>query len=516
MPDTPPAALVGRRSAEQLNADEIEVERTSRASSRHSRNTSRSNSRASIRSDFHSQSEINDAVKKIENTESGRMFLALIKQMNKWDKKNKIDLTAIARFAQEIDHEELPTAPVLLDPESGEEEEYEALERNRTRTTGRYGNKNREELEFLREDEIMRQRLLDIELNDRTFQRRMIDPPGYFKRGKSSLAGREEEIKMHFSAAFGGARKFSGRKVRGDDSCILQLLEEFNEAQSNTPVTEKEFLSFLAKAMTGPAHRTMMRYIQKHKSGNMSVGDIYLALTDVFFNGYRPATALEKMKSLNEYNHSYNSLSDAHNDLEHLAHMVGLSARDKEAKDALTSNWYHHTLMNIIPKEFLAVAISSVEKCGNLKGRDLSPFELLRSLTKIRTPIDEHFRRMQAKNNASQKVKAVYEDRRPEDDSLPYPPPTCHRIAEVDALHEPERKATKPIGKRGNNWNTGSKEGEKKDCKLCGSSKHWAAKCPLFPEGMNNVANTECKQCNANLYHFPKHCPFTALRNSKN
>jgi len=521
MSNTPPASTsAGQGAPLDINIDDsntiqVEQNRTSRASSRSilssNNRKSRSGSRVSIVSDVQSQTEINDAVKRIENSESGSMILALIKQMNQWNKKNKIDLAAIARFAREDNP--LPTAPPLrLESDSEDSEASYVPARNRRRE-----DMSDEREPIFTEDEDIRHKLLKIELNDRSFQRRMIDPPEYFKPGKSSVTGREEEVKMHFSAAFGGTRKFSGKKVRGDDSCILQLLEEFNDAQSNTPVTEREFLSFLAKATTGPAHKSMMRYIRKHRNGSMTVGDIYLALTDIYFYGF--------MKNLNEYNHTYNSLSEAHNDLEHLAHMVGLSARTREAREVLAGEWYQYTLMNIIPAEFKAVATSAVERCGNLKGRDLTPFEILRSLTKIRNPLDDHFRKIQVKASNQARVRAANieesESDRKGEKQLVYAARTAprgewenHREYERGSFpHKEERNQRRDRKPPSANHNTGS---HKPECKLCGSARHFASRCPLFPEGMNNVANSECKSCNDGLFHFQKFCPFTSLKETKN
>ena len=61
----------------------------------------------------------------------------------------------------------------------------------------------------------MRLALLNLELQDKSLQRQLIDPPTKFANGPSSIGDNDrvriEKVKLYFPAAFGG-RKFTGKK----------------------------------------------------------------------------------------------------------------------------------------------------------------------------------------------------------------------------------------------------------------------------------------------------------------
>ena len=125
----------------------------------------------------------------------------------------------------------------------------------------------------------------------------------------------------------------------------------------------------------------------------MSITDIYLSLTDLYFTEMRPATALEKFQSLNDYNHNYSSLSEAHNGILHLADLASLASRSADRQQALCADYYQQALLRIMPKEYCALSSAAFEQCGNLKRADLSPHEMLSCLNKLRHPIDDALRR---------------------------------------------------------------------------------------------------------------------------
>ena len=109
------------------------------------------------------------------------------------------------------------------------------------------------------------------------------------------------------------------------DIGIIELLNDANNAQAVMHLTEMEFIQFLAKSMAGEAHTTMINYLDLYRRKQMSLTDIYLSLTDLYFTEMRPSTALEKLQSLNDYNHNYAYLSEAHNGILYLANLASLS-----------------------------------------------------------------------------------------------------------------------------------------------------------------------------------------------
>ena len=72
----------------------------------------------------------------------------------------------------------------------------------------------------------------------------------------------------------------------------------------------------------------------------MSITDIYLSRTDLYFTEMRPAAALDKLQSLNDYNHSYSSLSEAHNGILCLANLASLASRSADRQEALCADYY--------------------------------------------------------------------------------------------------------------------------------------------------------------------------------
>ena len=75
-----------------------------------------------------------------------------------------------------------------------------------------------------------------------------VKSPEYFLPGDSSLTdgdnNRMYKIKSMFHTAW-GPRKFSGKRLPGEEG-IIALLTNMNRAQYTCPVTEAEFVTFLA------------------------------------------------------------------------------------------------------------------------------------------------------------------------------------------------------------------------------------------------------------------------------
>ena len=479
----------------------------SRSTSRTSRNRSsaRNASRVSMDEYVQTQAEADEAVQVIKTHPGGTLLLSLISEINKTP-GNMIDLKKIASKVermQKLGGEERSLAP--KNPQC-----------NKMQYLGQSPCPNSEE-----NRQHIRNTLLDIELNDRTIQRRMIESPKYFRTGRSSISDRDQvrldKVKIYFSAAFGN-KKFSGKKGRNnDDISILQLLQDFNHAQSNIPVTENEFITFLTKAMIGEAHKTMLNYADLHRNGQMSIEDIYLSLTDIYFCDMRPNTAMQKLRDMTEHNHPYGSLSEAHNDLLQLCNLASLAARARERQIVLASDWYQQTLLRIIPKEYKPMATSLVESCGNYKGKDLEPHEILNSFNKIRHPIDDLLRKTQNKT-PGYKVKKnfytskeAYEVGHPSENEEEDKPEAESRVK--SAFYQGNKEGGKTF------WKTKSRGGQNVDrktpepiaCRLCGNPKHNAGNCLMFPEGKNMVAGTECRRCKAGLFHLMRFCPQNAV-----
>ena len=208
-----------------------------------------------------------------------------------------------------------------------------------------------------------------------------------------------EKVKLYFPAAFGG-RKFTGKK--NSQVGIIELLNDANNAETVMHLTEMEFIQFLAKSMAGEAHTTMINYLYLYRRKQISITDIYLSLADLYFTEMRPATALKKLQGLNDYNHTYSSLSEAHNGILYLANLASLASRSADRQQALCADYYQQALLCIMPKEYRALSSAAFEQCGNLKRADLLPHEMLSCLNKLRHEIDDALRKTASKETKSE------------------------------------------------------------------------------------------------------------------
>ena len=192
------------------------------------------------------------------------------------------------------------------------------------------------EMDTSNDVESMRKALLNLELQDKTLQRRVIEPPKEFAIGHSSIGDhdrvRMEMVKLYFPSAF-GCRIFSGKK--NSEPGIIELLNDYNNAQEVMKLTKMEFLQFLTRAMIGEAHSTMIGYLDLFQRGQMSIEDIYLSFTDLYFTEMRPAAALDRLHALSENSHPYSSLSEAHNGILYLANLASLASRTEQRQEVL-------------------------------------------------------------------------------------------------------------------------------------------------------------------------------------
>ena len=515
--------------------ESMELQRVSRASSRNSRhsNRSRRSSRAgsvSMDRNAQTQQEVDSAARQIKEKPYGKAILILAKELNKTPGSN-INLLELAAALEGIQEGEIQNPPQVTshgaahrDHRHSHNHHHHADHAPMSRSQFVY---NAPLMSNSQDRTEIRRTLLDIELNDRTIQRRLVEPPEHFRTGISSISDsdkvRLEKVKMYFHFSFTG-KKFSGRKKGNEELDILQLLLEFNNAQEAVNLTEFEFVSFLTKAMTGDAHSTMLNYLELHKRGKMTVGDIYLSLTDIYFQDLRPASAAQKLQDMNENNHEYSSLSEAHNEIQHLANLASLAARSKGRQEVLAADHYQHTLLRIIPRDYKAVAAQMIETCGNYKATDLEPHEILSCLNKMRHPIDDAMRKAQvnrSKNKDKAKIKQTKAIEKRTEPSAHTDNGTIQKVSDSKKKGGKEKERTPAQIAQSKADKAKAKNKKEKDsqgnssvlaitqeaCKLCGNPQHSHSNCPLFPPGRNSLAKYECRKCSAGLFHFTKYCP---------
>ena len=247
-------------------------------------------------------------------------------------------------------------------------------------------------------------------------------------------------------------------------------------------------------------------------------------------------TTIAQLRELNETNHGFTSLSEAHNFVKQAAELASLAARSPVRQASLVTDWYQQMKLKIMPKEYRPTATSLVEQFSNYRGRDLNPHEILACLNRVRYPIDDLMRTRHQKGGfPSTCVKIVYRE-----DTYMEPTKTegSHSLSSpsLDDLVTAAVKVQPPLpatdspasnqrpqnsmrgrgtgrfrGRGGATVTTGRTpavtEGKDLGCKLCGNPLHSSSDCPLFPEGSNGVAAYECRKCKAGLFYFSRYCP---------
>ena len=357
-----------------------------------------------------------------------------------------------------------------------------------------------------------------------------VEPPDYFLPGESSIPDGENSMRMFkvakiFQCAF-GTKKFVGKRGKyGEEGSITSLLEAFNRAQFQCPVTETEFVTFLCQAMYGEPQSIMTDYARKHKRGTMSIQNIYAALTELYFMDLRPNSAIQRLRELTDTNHPYYSLAEAQTDVGRLCTLASYSARSPHRQEALMAEHFAQTIMRLVPKEYKPIATTMVQTMATSMNRDLNPEDIVSCLESIRPQVDEIFRKIQNKNsssnarvrrlenktswdkqNESNMRELLWDEQRPYEDNGAEAMVQRNFVRQDTGRRPPTDRARDSPAPPNNG--TGKVETKTMEvCKLCGNPKHSHRDCPFFPEGKNLVANSECKICKSGLFHQMKFCP---------
>ena len=507
--------------------------RSSAKSSSRKSSIAGSSKEVNIDENAHDSAELKEALEYIEtSTEPGKLFLLVAQQ---WNQKkggsinfvklaNELKKNSQAMHFDKLGERDGAFAPTAPPPEhsstiasSSDESDY-----------------SDDDMDSLKRDfpqlypghvayqKNLREALLDIELDDKPFQRRLISAPKKFRKGSSSIRSTDnqrcEKVKMYLQTSFGN-RKFNGKK--NSEFGILELLAEFNNAQAALNLTELEFVNFLTKATTGEPRANMINFFENNKRKEMSVDDIYQSLTDLYFHDLRPSAAEDKIKSFTENNHPFWSLTEAHAELFKLAYLSSLSLRSTRKQRTVAAANYRKAIMNILPREFIPMAHSNLEKIAKLRGSDLAIHEVLSALNRLREPIDDAFRLRQEtsskgrKNNDAKERRVTMVSAATTEVTNPvvaaasgsqgtptsiydFPPPALTKkrqkakaIAKVAAAATASSNATAHAS----------------GCLLCGNPGHPSQKCPLFPGEKNVVGSGPCRHCNTGLRHMHRFCP---------
>ena len=564
------------RNSEQTNRSQSRTgSRQSRTGSRPSRKPSKKDVRIV---DTHSQEEVDAAVLYITKSHLKESMLPILEQAAVGNGFS-IDVVQLAdnikhQIAAEVASLNIPPAPSAPPPHNPNYDEHRK-DTDKPKLTGRpnrfqHIQRNSNPIDEVPDDfqRSFKNMMLKLKFKDRSTQRQLIAPPDNFVQGDSALLSNPHQMnentqakfqsaKFYYPSAFAGGLKFKGKKS-SDGFGILELLLAMQNGHRSMPVTESEFLYFIVSSMQGKPQQYMQSLYDMYLRGETSIEDIYLDLTDTYFTDLTPKEAKAKLLELNEYNHDYGSLSEAHHGLLHLSNLASLSSRSEHCQTAISADLYQQALLKIIPRDYRVAAITAMEYAGNLKGEDLTPHQSLSCLSEIRRQIDETLRstlknrlknkkddRKDDKRNG--KVKQIQKQRHspPRRQKSPAPRPkqpqrqdnrpraqirvvqkdNAHPSQNQRDSHKTSRSSSRPPARqkstsdnRGSQRDRSQSKDRKvritksdskpgKGCQLCGNTAHKSDNCPFYPtEGKMPVATFACNICNIGLHHYSRDC----------
>ena len=190
---------------------------------------------------------------------------------------------------------------------------------------------------------------------DTSDQRVLVDPPaGYGEHPTLDVPARVELRKTLFTCLKAKA-KFTGDKggpAKGELD-VVSLLESLTRGQAQMGLSETEFLNVLISSCAGAPQSLLVDFIKQVGEEHMTIPQIYLRFTDMFFHDLRPEQAISKLKGF-KYRHHFTSLADADNSIRKLARLASLGEKTAERRKLFFQKFYKDTLLSIIPDKCIS------------------------------------------------------------------------------------------------------------------------------------------------------------------
>ena len=133
---------------------------------------------------------------------------------------------------------------------------------------------------------------------DTSDQRVLVDPPaGYGEHPTLDVLARVElrgtlftclNAKSNFTVDKGGPAK--GKLD------VVSLLQSLSRGQAQMGLSETEFLNVINSSCAGTPQNLLVDYIKQVSEEHMTILEIYLCFTDMFFPDLRPERAISKLK----------------------------------------------------------------------------------------------------------------------------------------------------------------------------------------------------------------------------
>ena len=404
------------------------------------------------------------------------------------------------------------------------------------------------ELERRLEIEIVdriKQQLETLTAPDTSDQRVLVEPPTTFSRVPTLTTPAKLEMRKAVFTCLNTKSKFTGEKAgpsRGELD-VVSLLESLSRGQQQMELSEEEFLNVFISSCAGTPQNLLVDYIKLLQDGDMSISEVYLRFTDMFFHDLRPEQALQKLKGI-KHKHNFVSLADADNSIRKLAKLASLGERTVERRRLFFQKFYRDTLLAIIPDKFISVILQQIETKETLSQRELQASDLLGICRAFRVDIDTIF---YSKNNGQRNDgnvnKASGKKNKGTNDgnvgAVQTRSQSQGNSAGDNSRSQQQNSNSRNNGNNGsskNFRNNGHRNGNNKngnhnsrngkggngnghgngndngdrlsmqECKLCMQRQHNFNQCPLFKAHERVISTTMCS-CPMKAYHLQKHCP---------
>ena len=213
---------------------------------------------------------------------------------------------------------------------------------------------------------------------DTSDQRVLVDPPaGYGEHPTLDVLARVELGKTLFTCLNAKA-KFTGDKggpAKGELD-VVSLLESLTRGQEQMGLSETEFLNVFISSCAGTPQSLLVDFIKQVGEEHMTIPEIYLRFTDMFFHDLRPEQAISKLKRV-KHRHHFASLADADNSIRKLARLASLGEKMVERRKLFFQKFYKDTLLSIIPDKYISVVQQQIKTKETLFGKEILASDLL-------------------------------------------------------------------------------------------------------------------------------------------
>ena len=153
---------------------------------------------------------------------------------------------------------------------------------------------------------------------------------------------------------------------------------------------ETEFLNVFISSCGGTPQSLLVDFIKQVGKEHMTIPDIYLRFTDMFFHDLRPEQAIIKLKGF-KHRHHFASLADADNSIRKLARLASLGEKTVERRKLFFQKFYKDTLLSIIPDKYISVVQQQIEPKETLSGKEILASDLLGICQAFRIDIETIF-----------------------------------------------------------------------------------------------------------------------------